>query len=162
MDLNVFSLPYTKRYYLTHPWKLICQISRNVKMAYHRMRYGWCAYDVWSFDSWFCSVAPPMLRYLAKGVSYPDQNFKTIEEWHNWLNNMAEKLEKMQFDDWSDSKNEYSEAYHKSFENDWKSKKHEEIRKKYYDRAAEIAPTRQQDLKDVFLEFAEHFDELWD
>lgn len=163
MDLNVFKLPCTKRYYLTHPLKFVRQCGRNIKMAYMRVRYGWCAYDAWDFDAWLFSVAPPMLRFLAdKGCSWPDQKFNSIEEWQKWLRNMAAKLEKMQFDDWSDSKNEYSEAYHKSFENDWKTEEHEEIRKKYYERAKEIAPTRQQDLEEVFIELAHNIDAIWD
>ena len=161
MDLNVFKLPCTKRYYLTHPLKFVRQCGRNLKMAYMRARYGWCNYDAWDFDAWFCSVAPPMLRKLAEGDSYPDQPFNSINEWHTWLLNMAAKLEKMQYDDWMDSKNEYSEAYYKSFESDWKSESHEEIRKKYYDRAEEIAPTRQQDLQNIFMELIKYFDALW-
>lgn len=163
MDLNVFKLPYTKRYYLTHPLKFIRQCGRNIKQAYKRIRYGWCAYDAWDFDVWLFSVTPPMLRFLAdKGCSWSDQKFNSIEEWREWLRNMAAKLEKMQFDDWSDSKNEYSEDYYKSLENDWKTEEHKEIRKKYYDRAKEIASTRQQDLEKVFIELADNIDALWD
>lgn len=172
MNLNVFSLPYTKHYYLTHPLKFVRQFGRNIKQAYKRIRYGWCNYDAWDFDSWFCSVVPPMLKKLAEGNSYPDQLFNSINEWHTWLLNMAAKIEKMQYDDWMDSKNEYAADYNKTFDDndnlivsnyyEHSSFTKEEIRKKYYDHAKEIALTRQQDLEEIFIEFGRNFDALWD
>lgn len=172
MDLNVFSLPYTKRYYLTHPLKFVRQCARNIKQAYKRIRYGWCNYDAWDFDAWFCSVVPPMLRKLAEGDSWPDQEFNSIEEWHTWLLDMAAKIEKMQYDNWMDSKNEYAADYNKTFEDsdnltvsnyyEHSSLTKEEIHTRYFERAKEIALTRQQDLEEVFVELGRNIDALWD
>jgi len=174
MDLNVFKLPCTKRYYLTHPLKFVRQCARNIKQAYKRIRYGWCAYDVWDFDSWLFSVIPPMLRFLAdKGNAYPGyEPFETPEKWHDWLYSMAAKLEKMQYDDWMDSKNEYAADYNKTFEDsdnltvsnyyEHSSLTKEEIHTRYFERAKEIALTRQQDLEEVFVELGRNIDALWD
>ena len=170
MDLNVFKLLCTKRYYLTHPLKFVRQCVRNLKMAYMRARYGWCNYDAWDFDLWFCSVVPPMLKKLAKGDSWPHQEFNSIEEWQTWLLDMAAKIEKMQYDDWMDSKNEYAADYNRTFDDndnltvsnyyEHSSLTKEEIRKNYYERAKEIALTRQQDLRDFAISFFEKFDVL--
>lgn len=164
MNLNVFQWPYRTRYYLTHPWKWFSQLWRNIKAAYHRIRYGWCSWDVWDWDSWFCSTTSSMLRYMTDhGSAYPgSEPFDTPEKWHDWLYEMAHKIERLQYDDWMEDNNEYSKEYIESFENDWYSERQEEIRKKYYARCGEIHKTRQQMLEDFGKEFFKHFDCLWD
>ena len=164
MNLNVFQWPYSKRYYLTHPWKWFSQLWKNIKAAYHRIRYGWCSWDVWDWDSWFCSIAPSMLKYMTDhGSAYPgSEPFDTPEKWHDWLYEMAHRIERLQYDDWMEDNNEYSKEYIESFENDWHSERQEEIRKKYYVRCQEINKTRRQVLEDFGKEFFKHFDCLWD
>ena len=180
MSLNVFQLPYQKRYYLTHPLKLIRQFGRNIKAAYHRIKYGWCSWDVWDWDSWFCTVTPPMLRYMADhGSAYPGgEPFETPEKWHEWLYKMANIIERLQYDNWMEDCNEYSKDYEKTFEDDLYKEEHpngpflttsydcsltkEEIRERYYKRCEEIHKTRQQVLEDFGKSFFKFFDCLWD
>ena len=167
MNLDVFQWPYTTHYYLTHPWKWFSQLWRNIKAAYHRVRYGWCSWDVWDWDSWFCSITPAMLRYMAdKGMAYPGgEPFETPEKWHDWLYKMAHVIERLQYDNWLEDQNEYSEDYNKTFEDEdeeYDSSTKEEIREQYYKRCEEIHKTREQFLKEVFCQLAQGFDALWD
>lgn len=178
MNLNVFQWPYTTHYYLTHPWKWFSQLWKNIKAAYHRIRYGWCSWDVWDWDSWFCSTTPSMLRYMADyGSAYPGKEpFDTPEKWHDWLYETAHKIERLGYDDWAKDNNEYSEDYERTFEDEKYEKTHpngpfltttydarkEEIRKKYYARAKEVHETRQQVLEDFGRSFFKFFDYLWD
>lgn len=164
MNLNVFNWSYSKRYYLTHPWKWFKELWHNIKAAYHRAKYGWCYCDVWNWDDWFCSVVPPMLRHMADhGSAYPGcKPFDTPEKWHDWLHKTADTLERLGYDDWMEDMNEYSDDYIASFEEDWQSEKHEEIRKKYYERCAEINKMRKNVLEDFGKEFFKYFDMIWD
>ena len=164
MNLNVFKWAWRPRYYLTKPWKWVKELFRNIRAAWMRAIKGYCYMDVWDWDSWFCSVIPPMLRDMAnKGMAYPgSEPFDTPEKWHNWLYEMAHKIERLRYDDWMEDKNEYSKEYHESFENDWHSERQEEIRKKYYERCVEIHKTRQQVLEEFGSSFFKFFDCLWD
>jgi len=180
MNMNVFTWSYRPCYYFIHPWKWIKELFSNMRAAWMRAIKGYCYMDVWNWDGWFCSVVPPMLRDMAdKGMAYPGgEPFDTPEKWHDWLYEMAHKIERLNYDDWMEDLNEYSEDYIKTFEDDVYEEEHpngpfltttynsslskEEIRKKYYERCAEIHKTRQQALEEVFLELARHFDCLWD
>lgn len=164
MNLNVFNWSYSKRYYLIHPWKWAKELYQNIYAAWMRAIKGYCYMDVWNWEDWFCSVTPPMLRCMAdKGMAYPGSKpFDTPEKWHDWLYEMAHKIERLQYDNWMEDLNEYSTDYHKSFEEDWRSEEHEEIRKKYYKRCQEISETRQQVLEDFGRFFFKFFDCLWD
>ena len=164
MNLNVFNWSYSKRYYLTHPWKWFKELWYNIKAAYRRVKYGWCYCDVWNWDDWFCSVVPPMLRHMADhGSAYPGcEPFDTQEKWHAWLHKTADTIERLGYDDWMEDMNEYSADYIASFEKDWRSEKHEEIRKKYYERCAEIHKLRAEVLENFGKEFFKHFDKIWD
>lgn len=164
MNLNVFQWSYRKRYYFKHPIKWFKELLSNIRAVYRRARYGYCYSDVWDFNDWFCSVIPPMLRYMAdKGMAYPgSEPFDTPEKWHDWLYKTANTLERLDYDDWMENNNEYSKEYNESFENDWHSERQEEIRKKYYERCKEIHKMRPQVLENFGKEFFKHFDCLWD
>ena len=164
MNLNVFNWSYSKRYYLTHPWKWFKELWYNIKAAYHRVKYGWCYCDVWNWDDWFCSVVPPMLRHMADhGSAYPGcEPFDTPEKWHAWLHKTADTIERLGYDDWMEDTNEYSADYIKSFEGDWRSEEHEEIQKKYYERCKEIHKLRAEVLENFGKEFFKYFDAIWD
>ena len=171
MNLNVFNWSYTKRYYLTHPWRWIKELWWSIKAAYRRARYGWCYCDVWNWDDWFCSVVPPMLRHMADhGSAYPgSEPFDTPEKWHAWLHKMADTIERLNYDDWMEDLNEYSEDYEKSFDehpnltmSNSSTLPKEELRRKYYERCKEIHKMRPQVLEEFGKEFFKHFDCLWD
>ena len=164
MNLNVFNWAWCTRYYLIRPWKWVKELFSNIRAAWMRAIKGYCYMDVWNWDDWFCSVVPPMLRHMADhGSAYPGKEpFDTPEKWHDWLYEMAHRIERLQYDDWMEDNNEYSKEYIESFENDWHSERQEEIRKKYYARCEDIHKTRQQVLEDFGKEFFKHFDCLWD
>lgn len=179
MNLNTLTdFPYTKRYYLIHPWAWVKELYRNIRNAWMRATKGYCYTDVWNWDSWFCSAVPPMLRHMADhGSAYPGvEPFETPEKWYSWLYEMAECIERLQYDDWIDDNNEYSKEYHQSFEDEIYEEEHtngphvtfsnklprEEIRKLYYERCKELNEVRQQVLKDLGCELFSHFDKLWD
>ena len=164
MNLNVFKWAWRPRYYLTKPWKWIKELFGNIRAAWMRAIKGYCYTDVWNWDDWFCSVVPPMLRHMADhGSAYPGKEpFDTPEKWHDWLYEMAHRIERLQYDDWMEDNNEYSKEYIESFENDWHSERQEEIRKKYYVRCQEINETRRQVLEDFGRSFFKFFDCLWD
>ena len=164
MNLNVFKWAWRPRYYLTKPWKWIKELFGNIRAAWMRAIKGYCYTDVWNWDDWFCSVVPPMLRHMADhGSAYPGtEPFDTPEKWHDWLYEMAHRIERLQYDDWMEDNNEYSKEYIESFENDWHSEQQEEIRKKYYVRCREINETRRQVLEDFGRSFFKFFDCLWD
>lgn len=161
---SVFNYCYSTRYYLMRPWKLIKEFFQNCYHGWRRAIYGWTWEDCWNFDSWFCVVTPQILKHMADhGSAYPGtEPFDTPEKWHDWLYEMAHRIERLQYDDWMEDNNEYSKEYIESFENDWHSERQEEIRKKYYVRCQEINKTRRQVLEDFGKEFFKHFDCLWD
>ena len=180
MNLNVFNWAWQPHYYLIKPWKWIKELIGNIRGAWMRATKGYCYTDVWNWDDWFCSVVPPMLRNMADhGSAYPGREpFDTPEKWHNWLYDMAHKIERLSYDNWMEDLNEYSKDYDQTFEDEYYKENHpngpfltttyensltkEEIRKLYYKRYEEIAKTRSQVLEEFGKEFFKYFDCLWD
>lgn len=174
MNLNIFSLTHTTRYYLLHPWQWFKELFDNIKQAHSRIKNGWAPCDVWSFDSWFCIVIPQLLRYMAdKGSAYPGvEPFDTPEKWHEWLYNMANTISRLQYDDWIEDNNEYSKVYEQTFEEEYDhltttwnnnpSLTKEEVRKAYYERCKELNEKRLKTLEDFGRLFFSAFDCYWD
>ena len=80
-----------------------------------------------------------MLRTLCKkGIAYPDGRFKTLEEWHDHLQSIADLLEASCFD--VDEQNEYAEKFYNTRHND---PNYGEIREKYLDRREQIVKEQQ-------------------
>jgi len=169
MKLNVLThFPYSKRYYLKHPWRWFRHLLINLKDFWNRGTQGWTYTDVWNWDSWFCSITPPMLRHMAdEGCAYPGvEPFNTPEKWHDWLYKMADTIEHLQYDDWMDYNNEYTASYESTFALDGKTSANEaekqEIRNKYYNRCMEINQTRKVFLEQFGKEFFSVLDSYWD
>lgn len=160
-DMTVWSFPYRKRYYLTHPLKMFGQIKRNIRAAYDRITKGYCVWDWSDFDSWFITIIPCMLRDMAlKGCAYPGvEPFETPEKWHEWLNRMASQLEACQNED---DNNEYYEPYMAMLDNGLKDNKIKDIREKYAARNFEILKEHNELFKKTMAEMFEHWDCLWD
>ena len=140
-DLNVLhSFPYAKRYYLFHPWLFFIDLWKNIKAAKQRVTKGYCSGDVWDMDSWFCIVIPQMLRRLATdGLSCPiDNRFKTLAEWHDYLNSIADLLEASNND--VDEQNEYAEKFYRAHHSD---PDYGEIKQNYLDRKDQIYKEQQ-------------------
>lgn len=114
---SVWTLSYSKRYYLTHPWVWFRHVWCNLRSAYWRSKYGFCPGDVWEFGYWFIEIAPQMLKYLAEnGCGYPgNDDFPTPESWKNHLLSIANLLENAR-EDVRDQKNEYYDEYMKHIE----------------------------------------------
>lgn len=110
MNNVLFNWNYRLSYYLIHPWKWFKELWVNLKNSWMRATKGYCYTDVWNLDSWFCSVLPPMFRHMADyGLAYPGHEpFETPEKWHQWLYEIADNIENLQYDDWLDNQNEYS------------------------------------------------------
>lgn len=177
---NVFSWPYSRNYYLTHPWKWFAQLWKNLKCGWQRATKGYCDYDVWNMDSWMLELLPPMLRELANDPvgAYPGvEPFETPEKWHYWLLKMAVKFLELQ-DDWTESRNEYDAEYMRLIDEAKVVEKKEdgsvhcnfifkdeeyakELREKWCSRIKELRDAQNAATVAAFSELAEHFYLLW-
>lgn len=180
---NVWNWSYRPRYYLTHPHKWIKELFINKKAAKMRVQLGYCYTDIWNFNDWFTSVAPPMLRHMADyGSACPGtEPFETPEKWHDWLHAMADRLEECGQDPFeiSEKRNQYSDQMHEALraaQERWKKNhpdekfsqgqdftpEEEEIRKKYLEREKQLSKEREEFIQKTFTELGKHWDCLWD
>ena len=159
---SVWYWPYTKRYYLTHPWKWFQQLGRNIRDVYRRAKYGWTYTDVWDMDRWIMHTFPPMLRHLAaKGCAYPGREpFDEPEKWNEWLNKMADLIESG-LEEKQEECNEYYEEYmeHLMEPRDIRVEKMDDD---YYRRAGELMHDAEHNLEVAFTQIGKHFYSLWD
>lgn len=175
MDLNVFNdFPYSKQYYLTHPWKFFKECWINLTNAWMRATKGYCYTDLWNTDDWFLEIFPKMLRHLAaEHNAYPGSPpFDTSEKWERWLIEMAENLEYVASD--SDEENEYVDEFMAAMDHCREVRKEagaityelddegKEIRDKYFKRVEELIKTRQEVLEDSMAELGLYLRNLWD
>lgn len=175
MDLNVFNdFPYSKRYYLTHPWMFFKDCWVNLKNAWMRATKGYCYTDLWNADDWFLEIFPKMLRHLAaEHNAYPGSPpFDTSEKWEHWLIEMAENLEYATSD--PDEENEYSDEFMSMMDHCREVRKEtgaityelddvgKELRDKYFNRNKELTDLRQEVLEDTMRELGENLRAIWD
>ena len=94
--LSVWTFSYSKRYYLTHPWKWFKDLYWNWRNFWNRARFGYAYIDVWNFCDWYPRVGAEALRYLARhNNGYPGTKpWTTMEEWREYLEYMANRLER--------------------------------------------------------------------
>gem|GEM_PF-2084388 len=58
---------------------------------FQRGKRGYAKYDLWSFDCYLCKVIGSGVKELAgKSIGWPDEEFKTQEEYTAMLNKMAD------------------------------------------------------------------------
>ena len=177
---NVFKWGYSRKWYLTHPWKWVKELFRNIKFAWQRATRGYCDGDVWSIDSWLLALLPDMLRDLANDAvgAYPGyEPFETPEKWRNWLLKMAVRFLELQ-DDWSETRNEYENEYFKLIDEGRVIEKRQdgtvccnfifkdeeytkELRQKWLSRIKELRQEQDAATIAAFSELAEHFYALW-
>ena len=109
--LTLMNFSYRKWYYLTHPWKWMNHLYWNIRNFWHRGKYGYAYTDAWSFCTWYPQVAAEALRYLAlHNNAYPDKNWNSMREWRDYLNYLANRLERCarsQNIDFGAERNEY-------------------------------------------------------
>lgn len=148
----------------------------------HRARYGWTYSDVWNFNSWFLEIIPDMLDYLSEhGCGYPgDEEFPTYESWQKWLKEQAVAIRSCS-EEGQEARNEHKAEYDAAleqcrmvtkpdpdhpnlhtitFENEPANM--DEITKKYYARASEIAVESETTLIKAMTELATKMPTLWD
>lgn len=160
--LSVWTFSYRKSYYLTHPWKWFKDLYRNIRNFWHRGHYGFAYVDVWDFCKWYPRVGAEALRYLAKhNNGYPAmEQWKTMEEWREYLEYLADRLQRC-----ADSmdicfgkeRNEYYEAYSKSM-----PKPEKELIDKYLTREKEINDADQEYNETTWKWLGEDLGNLWD
>ena len=144
-----------------------------------RATKGYCYTDIWNFNTWFCGVVPPMLRYLAdNGCAYSGiSEFDTPEKWHNWLHSMADTIHSFNDEElWLKTKNEYYKEWNTLWEHhqnkhpnitmtceyDTSEEHFDLVRQLYYARAEEISKERQELINNTFKSLSMNFDALWD
>lgn len=180
--LSVFTYPYRKTYYLTHPWKLFKDIYWNIRNFIHRGRYGYAYVDVWNFCDWYPQVAAEALRYLAKHNSgYPGvYPWTTMKEWRAYLEYLANRLERCancQDILFGEERNEYGEDFHNMMERTriietdghgqtvWRHEltpEEEALRDKYFAREKEIRLADELYIIETYRWLAEDLQRLWD
>ena len=159
-EWSVFSLSCGKRYYLTHPLKLLRECKNNLKAAWQRATKGYCAMDWANFNNWFTFVVPRMLRSMAdEGMAYTfvegeEPEKATPERWHEWLHEMADKIAYAGED--TDKENEYAEKFYES------ALDKQLHNKEYFDRMQELSDKHQQVLKEAMMELVDNWWSLWD
>ena len=170
---SVFSFPYSKKYYLLHPWKWVQTFFRNFTYAYRRAVYGWTWSDCYELYDWLLTILSQMFRHLAEySKSYPGRvPFETPEKWEDWLNSIADVLEVCQ----DEPVNKYTEEFDAALDIQYKQK-HEKnysgptisdedlnlISQLYLEQDKENQCQQEILIKDVFNQIAEHFFDLWD
>lgn len=156
MKNSVWAFPYSKRFYLTHPWKWFSHLWSNCHNAYLRARYGWAPVDVWNWDQWFTTIVPQMFRYLSKNaMAYPGRYpFATPDRWEVWLLKIADLIEASN-EDWVDKNNEYYDAFHNNIDD-------KEIYEKYAARNDELNKLAHEHIKEALNEIGEYFYYIWD
>lgn len=181
--LTVWTFPYRKSYYLTHPRKWFHDLYWNIRNFWHRGRYGYAYVDVWNFCDWYPRVAAEALRYLAEnGQAYPSvKPWSTPEEWHDYLIYLSKRLERCANSlndigfgaDRNEYKSELDEIMRNrrviTHNNDGTvthsfplTPEEEEIRKKYWEREKEIRNADEQYNIETYRWLAEDLSRLWD
>ena len=170
---NVFSLSCTKRYYLTHPHRLIQECWWNLKAAWERATKGYAWQDSTNMDEFLLYIIPGMLRDIADGGAYPGgEEFPTYESWQKFCNDLAAKFESAQEEKLYD-KNEYNEQFMKAFDvlhdknphftmtSTMNKEEAEEICRKYSAREAEIYKEREKTVQEAYSLLMKHYFAFW-
>lgn len=169
--LNDF--PYTKYYYLTHPWRFFYEVWLNIKNSFSRATKGhaWC--DSAEMDNFLLHIIPSMLRDIAKGPAYPGtEPFDTPEKWEDWCNALADVFESVQEENWTEGRNEWEEEWRKACEilhphpnftttTEMTEAEAQEICKMYFEREKELFEEREKIIQDAYTQLAKYHSMLW-
>lgn len=180
--LSVWTFPYRKSYYLTHPHKFFRDLYWNWRNFWHRARYGYAYVDVWNFCDYYPRVGAEALRYLARhNNSYPSiKPWNTMEEWREYLEYLANRLERCANSQdilFGEERNEYKEPLNEIMKMREKrtenadgsvtishtlTPEEEEIRKKYWKRENEIRTADQKYNEETYRWLASDLPHMWD
>lgn len=131
---------------------------RKLKYAIQRARKGYDDSDTWSFDSWFCRIAPKILRELAYySDGYPEE-YGSLEKWQREIYELATRIEELG-KDWVWERNEWTKEYMEALEK--KSKDKGVAYERWHSRMVELAEEQNKEVKDVFKKLGEVFYKLW-
>lgn len=164
--VNVLTdFPYSKRYYLTHPWKFFKDCYLNIKYAKQRICRGWCWVDMIDMNDYLMEIIPDMLRCMARDSwGYPGREpFETPEKWSAWLYYIAGELEECKEENY-EKRNEYYEEYMKQFEDPNRNinSPQTELDKKYFAREKELYEEAVKRRTKALTEAIKFWDYLWD
>ena len=172
--LSVWTFPYHKRYYITHPWKWFNDLYWNVRNFWHRGRYGYAYVDVWNLGDWAPRVIAEALRYLAKHHhGYPGYvPWETPEKWAEHLKYLANQFQRcadlMDGECETDERNEYKKAFEERAHRDYtiwtfgRTPEEDELRNKYFERCKELQEVDKCYAREVFGFFGENLMRYWD
>lgn len=162
--MNVLTdFPYSKIYYLKHPWKFFKECYYNIKYAKQRICRGWCWTDMINMNDYLINVIIGMLRCMARDSSgYPGREpFETPEKWISWLYYIAGELEECKEENY-EKRNEYYEDYMKRLD-DWITNRElTDEDRKYFDRGKELAAEAVERRTKALSEIVRYWDYLWD
>lgn len=155
--------PYAKRYYLTHPWKIISQTFRNIKFAWQRITKGYCEYDYWNIDCYLLKLLPELFDDFRKNLHGYPCSF-TKEEWDNFL--LKEVIEPLRNarDDQNVEINEFEEKVNDYFKDKPLTDMNcpQELWNNYLARENEITNWRDKQMRKGFVAIITEFWSFWD
>lgn len=155
--------PYAKRYYLTHPWKIVSQTFRNIKFAWQRITKGYCEYDYWDIDCYLLKLLPELFDDFRRNLHGYPYSF-TEEEWDNFL--LKEVIEPLRNarDDQNVEINEFEEKIHDYFKNKPLTDMNcpQELWDNYMARENEITNWRDKQMRKGFVAIITEFWSFWD
>ena len=180
--LSVWTFPYRKKYYLTHPWKWFNDLYWNIRNFWHRGRYGFAYIDAWNFCEWYPRVAAAALRHIRDhGCGYPGvKPWETFEAWHEYLDYLAKRLDRCadcQDILFGEDRNEYKDELDEIMRRRKERIEHddgsitikhtltpeeEEIRKKYWEREKEIHDADQAYIEETYNILGKILQRIWD
>ena len=174
--LSVWSYPYKKTYYLTHPWKWWHDTYWNIRNWIHRANKGFAYTDCWNFCDYYPRVGAEALRYLARHNSgYPGTKpWNTLEYLANRLERCANCQDILFGEDRNEYKDELDEIMRKTrlIKEDANGNtilshtdftpEEEEIRKKYWEREKEIRDADQAYIRETYRWIGEDLPHFWD
>lgn len=172
--MNVLNdFPYTKHFYLTHPWKFLQECWWNLQAAWTRATKGHAWRDSVEMDEYLLHIIPSMLRDIAEGHAYPGvEPFDTYEKWQDWCYALADVFESVQEENWSIGQNEWEEEWHKvcciasphpnvTTTFDYTEEDIETIRNAYFEREKELFQERERLIKDAYAQLVKYHVYLW-
>lgn len=158
--------PYSKRYYLLHPWSFIAATGCNIKTAWQRITRGWSDRDTWNLNDYLLEILPEMVDYLREHtLGYPN-NFEEPEQWDAFLKLEIINRLKNAREEQTILKNEYQEAFDAiptRMENGHLilSDKEKSVLKKWASRQQEIFEWQKEELEKGLNAMGNVFWDLW-
>lgn len=180
-DLSVWTYPYRKTYYLTHPWAWIKETYWNFRNWWHRGKYGFAYVDAWNWCDWWTKVGAKAIKYLAdNGHGYPGVlPWETQDVWKDYLYDVAADLEwcskSCDFDGEED--NEYYKAFKRAMDKAWHETKDEngfikitydlspedeEIKDNYFNKIKKLTKENELKREKILGEIGRNLPRFWD